>query len=1003
MVRNVRGGFGIGIAFAAMVAAPALIGCRGARIESARVDSAPPTVTAAAEAPVVKPAAAPVADAKPIEVAPSAPTAPVADPAKVSEPAVAADAGPAPVVPAAAMPSDKLAQARPDDPPAPAPEPAPKPEPPAPAPEQPPTPAPEPAPAPTPAEPAPAPTPAEPAPTPAPTAEPPAPVAPPAPSAEEEARRLAAEQAAAAKIEREKIAAIVRQKLEEAKALIAKQDYAEAERVLLAAREVSPTDPDVAANLTLVQQVLSRRGPTASGALDDLRRTQEIRIDEQRTNAQQHYNLGRMALDRGDPDTAIDHLQQALLIIESSPLPIDWRNLRQDAQAALDSALRAKAAAEKSARREATEASLRDLASDEEARLLEEMRRLETLMGQAIMAYERGEFVIAEEYAERILEFQPDNAKARDLRDSAQAARHDAIARDHLKEEQQRFREWYDDMEATRNLEHRILRWPSQKFWSDITRVRAARVSAFGAVKTSPEEAALAQKLKTTTVNLSIQGRPFREVLQTLQIQTNVNLHMDPRILADVGDAQVANIEVEGVPLSQALDLLKQSVPSGDVVWTVQGNVVVFTKKEYVKHVLSLRQHPVADLTTGLTNFIPPRIDLVSGDQVNDEANPLFGGESEETEKPFGSIEDLIELIKGAVGGPDTWSLEGASIAASGQTVIIVKHTPEVQDAVARFLNDLRSFAGIVVTIETRFLEVRDNFLREVGVDFRGLGGQTPGTLVNLDDVTNALRDPGSSITRNGNGASNGRDNNGPGFPAGSALSPSAGAYFNDGTDGDFRARTENIFERSLGTVLSSLGGASFTLSYLDDSQVAAIVRAVEKTQRGRTLTAPTVTVYNTQRANVTVVNQLSYIQDFDVEVAQTSSIADPIIGIIQDGLTLDVRPTVSNDRKFITLELQPTVAKLIEPIPTFSTTLGSTFSPVIIQLPELQVQQARTTVRIPDGGSILIGGLKNISTVDRQSETPFIAKLPILCFLFSRKGRSDEMRNLMILSLIHI
>jgi hypothetical protein len=37
-------------------------------------------------------------------------------------------------------------------------------------------------------------------------------------------------------------------------------------------------------------------------------------------------------------------------------------------------------------------------------------------------------------------------------------------------------------------------------------------------------------------------------------------------------------------------------------------------------------------------------------------------------------------------------------------------------------------------------------------------------------------------------------------------------------------------------------------------------------------------------------VNQLSFIQDFDVEVAQTAFIADPQIGVIQDGLVLDVQ-----------------------------------------------------------------------------------------------------------------
>ncbi len=44
----------------------------------------------------------------------------------------------------------------------------------------------------------------------------------------------------------------------------------------------------------------------------------------------------------------------------------------------------------------------------------------------------------------------------------------------------------------------------------------------------------------------------------------------------------------------------------------------------------------------------------------------------------------------------------------------------------------------------------------------------------------------------------------GPGLPAGVALNPTAGAWFNDGRDGDFRGRTENLFERSLGAPLTS-------------------------------------------------------------------------------------------------------------------------------------------------------------------------------------------------------
>ncbi|MHC4859195.1 MAG: type II secretion system protein GspD, partial [Planctomycetota bacterium] len=368
-----------------------------------------------------------------------------------------------------------------------------------------------------------------------------------------------------------------------------------------------------------------------------------------------------------------------------------------------------------------------------------------------------------------------------------------------------------------------------------------------------------------------------------------------------------------------------------------------------------------------------------------DEDTPLFGKAEEGEQLLGGGAEELMDLIQGNI-HPDSWGDE-FSINVSGESKLVVVHTPEVQAEVASFLDDLRKFAGLVVTIESRFLTVNDDFLKDVGVDITGLGGEK-GPLVNLEDVTSGLED----------NASAGFDNGNPGLPVAATSNPSAGAFFNDNSDGDYRARTEHIFDQALGQVLSPLGGAIIQYTFLDDTDVSVILKAVQKSRHARFLQAPSLTVYNTQRANITVVNQLSFIQDFDVEVAQTAFIADPIVGIIQDGLALDVRPTISHDRKYITLELQPTIATLVRPIPTFTTSLGALTNPVTIQIPELIIQKSQTTVRVPDGGSLVIGGLKNISLVDMKSEVPFLSKIPILSFFFSRQGTSREVENLMII-----
>ena len=160
---------------------------------------------------------------------------------------------------------------------------------------------------------------------------------------------------------------------------------------------------------------------------------------------------------------------------------------------------------------------------------------------------------------------------------------------------------------------------------------------------------------------------------------------------------------------------------------------------------------------------------------------------------------------------------------------------------------------------------------------------------------------------------------------------------------------------------------------------------------------APRLLVFNTARANITVLNQVAYVQDFDVEIAQGASIADPIIDVIQDGVILDVRPVVSADRRFITMELRPTILSLTLPIPTFTTTLGAGL-PVSIQQPSVTLQRVRTTVTLPDGGTVLLGGTKVATRQTEVSGVPVLKDIPLLSFFFSRKGTFVVNRRILIL-----
>jgi len=238
--------------------------------------------------------------------------------------------------------------------------------------------------------------------------------------------------------------------------------------------------------------------------------------------------------------------------------------------------------------------------------------------------------------------------------------------------------------------------------------------------------------------------------------------------------------------------------------------------------------------------------------------------------------------------------------------------------------------------------------------------------------------------------------------PEGGGTGSESGIFYNDGSDGAYQGRVENLFDFVLGNAdtLLGTGGLSLQHTFLDDTQVEVILRAVQKSERLQTITASKLTVYNTQRATVEVLNKVAYVADYDVEIAQLANIANPVIRNAMDGVVLDVKPIVSADWRFITLELRPTVATLVRPIPTFTTTLASNLAaaPVVIQIPRLRKSSVRTTVSMPDGGTLLLGGLKYYEQLDAVSEVPVLGKIPVLGFLFSRKGSYTNRRNLIIL-----
>jgi general secretion pathway protein D len=731
--------------------------------------------------------------------------------------------------------------------------------------------------------------------------------------------------------------------------------------------------------LAEVGALLGREPGRITSVSDLLSQEYELRVQQLKEDAREKLRTARSMIARGEYDDAITELTLAQDSIRWAPYSVDWGGVDTQISDLLETAKTRRQEDIVAQRTERQRASLEALRREEEAREARRVAEIQNVLDQALAAFRAGDFEGAEDLAERVLEIEPRNEKAQDVRTAAFKAGRDQMRGEILARKREQYKVWQEEMDELLVPYVDVITLPDREFWRNITELRSRRRGLDLSQAVDPEEAALRAQFASTV----IPGFTYEDeeslinVVGGLATITGLPLHVDPVAEeAALDEGVVFNFDLTSpISVEKALNLITAQAGE-NVTWTIRHEVALVTTRERARGDLIMRNHPVDDLIFGLTEFMGPRIDRIRliDELEDDDGSGPFGGIGERPN--IIEPDDLRALVEENV-AVGTWEDEGVTINIEAGALIVV-HSPKVQREVKTFLEDLRRFSSSIVTIESKFLTVSDNFIQEIGVEWRGLDNTV------LDDVTNGLED----------NASLGLDNQGSGDASGP---PSAGFFYDDGGDGDFLGHVSNIFTSGLGSSLSTIGGLTAQWTLLDDAQLSAILHMVEKQENLEVLNDQVLSVHNTQRAFVTAINQQAYIQDFDVEVAQFQAIADPQINILEEGIVLEVRPTIQHDRKYITLEVQPTVAKVIA-LTDFSTTLGGQTQAVTFQLPELEVQSVFTTAVVPDGGSILLGGLSRIRNIERRAEVPWIANIPLVGFFFKEEGYNDEKTSLMIM-----
>ena len=214
--------------------------------------------------------------------------------------------------------------------------------------------------------------------------------------------------------------------------------------------------------------------------------------------------------------------------------------------------------------------------------------------------------------------------------------------------------------------------------------------------------------------------------------------------------------------------------------------------------------------------------------------------------------------------------------------------------------------------------------------------------------------------------------------------------------------------------VPGSLGGGGATPafqifgSFLDNIQVDFLMRATQLDVRSSSVQAPRVVVTNGEVAELEISTGVSYVASPGfAPVAGAIPIStggqflgaagggnNPQIGQATRGQTLIVAPQVSSDRRYVKLHLQPIVTDVrLRQIPVQQGALSTFF-----EVPENDITRISTTATVPDGGTLLLGGLKLAAETEVEAGVPILSKIPLIKRAFTNRSRVKDEFILLVL-----
>jgi len=353
-------------------------------------------------------------------------------------------------------------------------------------------------------------------------------------------------------------------------------------------------------------------------------------------------------------------------------------------------------------------------------------------------------------------------------------------------------------------------------------------------------------------------------------------------------------------------------------------------------------------------------------------------------------------------------------------SMLIVRNTVEQLSLVETLIRAARESGNKMVRVGVKMITVREETLRESGMDF--LLGQ-----FNVGDTPRVFLGGGTD----GNAAvpTNASDYTfvPPGGPPVGIFPVTSGLR-----TGDFKTDVsiDDVINRDQTAQISAAAPGVFAVSgVFTDPQFQAVIRALNQLKGSDTLSSSEVLVIPGQRAKIEQVREFIYPTEYDppevpndfgrVQIGNTIFIGPPpptfpvtpatptAFETRSVGKTVEVEPTVAADNLTISVNVLLDFTDFTGFI-NYGTPIrnanfrnpdgsASIITDNRILMPVFDAVKETTEVTVWDGQTIVIGGLQGESVIDSEDKIPFVGDLPVIGNAFRSSTSEHRKQALMV------